>query len=220
VYSRDYADRTLHFEASGGLVNSSLVMRDRETDSYWSIMKGRSTAGELRGTKLQELPGGRKTRWRNWLRNRPDTKVLSVQGREHADDSYEDYWRDRRGFRGQRARDHRLETKEPIFAFERSGHTYAIAHSRLSDGRTLKLEGDSHLLLYRRPDAPLFESTDAFVSRAGFARDDGHWVELETGARFDPARSRFRGGKVERQRGFDTFWYNWSLNNADTKLLE
>lgn len=220
MYSRDYAGRTLHFEASGGLVNSSLIMRDRETDSYWSIMQGRSTAGALRGTKLQELPGARKARWRRWRKNHPKTKVLSVRGREHASDSYESYWQDRQGFRGQRARDRRLETKEPIFAFEHAGHNYAIAHSRLSNGRALKLEDDRYLLLYRRPNAPLFESTDAFVSRAGFARDDSHWVELETGARFDPERNRFRGGKVERQRGLDTFWYNWSLNNADTKILE
>ena len=195
-------------------------MQDRETDSYWSIMKGRSTAGRLRGTDLVELPGSEKTRWGDWVAEHPETKVLSVRGREHARDSYASYWRDPQGFRGQRAADRRLDTKQPIFAFKRGGEHYAVAHDRIEAGRALQLPDGTRLLLYRPKNAPLFESTDAFTSRAGFALDDEAWVELETGATFDPKLSRFRGGKVTRLRGFDTFWYNWSLNNPDTHLLE
>ena len=38
VYDRQYDDETLSFEASGALKDGALVMRDRETDSWWSIM--------------------------------------------------------------------------------------------------------------------------------------------------------------------------------------
>lgn len=220
MYSRRYAGRELHFEASGGLVNSSLVMQDRETDSYWSIMKGRSTAGRLRGTALVELPGSETARWVDWRARHPDTVVLSVRGREYAADSYAAYWRDPRGFRGQRAADRRLETKQPIFAFEHAGEHYAAAHDRIGGGRALQLADGTRILLYRRQHAPLHESTDAFQSRAGFVKHDGRWVELESGAHFDPERGRFRGGRVASLNGFDTFWYNWSLNNPDTRLLE
>lgn len=130
------------------------------------------------------------------------------------------YWRDPKGFRGQRATDRRLDTKQPIFAFKHGGEHYAVSHARIEAGRALQLADGTRLLIYREKNAPLFESTDAFESRAGFALDDDAWVELETGATFDPKRSRFRGGKVTRLRGFDTFWYNWSLNNPDTHLLE
>ena len=220
MYSREYAGRELHFEASGGLVNSSLVMQDRETDTYWSIMKGSATAGRLEGTQLVELPGSEKARWADWVARHPDTQVLSVRGREHARDSYAAYWRDHRGFRGQQAKDHRLRTKAPIFAFERAGERYAVAHRRIEGGRTLNLPDGSRLFLYRRTGAPMFESTDAFVSQAGFANDDDRWIELESGAVFDPEEGDFRGRRVRSQKGFDTFWYNWSLNNPDTEILE
>ena len=220
MYSRHYAGQELHFEASGGLVNSSLVMQDRETDSYWSIMQGRATAGRLRGTRLVELPGSERTRWVDWVAKHPDTVVLSVRGREYARDSYASYWRDSRGFRGQSATDRRLKTKEPIFAFERAGEHYAVAHEHIEGGRALQLPDGSPLFLYRPKNAPMFESTHAFASRAGFVYDDDRWVELETGAAFDPKRGGFRGGRVSSLSGFDTFWYNWSLNNPDTHLLE
>ncbi len=220
MYSRQYGDRELHFEASGGLVNSSLVMQDRETDSFWSIMQGRATAGELRGTRLVRLPGSQKARWREWRSRHPDTRVLSVRGRQYAPDGYEHYWSDPNGFRGQNADDQRLASKAPIFAFEKNDTRYAIAHARIEGGLTLQLRGDFRLFLYRKKNAPLFESTEAFVSRAGFVRDGDRWIELETGAAFEPEGSRFRGGRVRSLSGFDTFWYNWSLNNPDTILLE
>ena len=40
VYARKYGEQLLGFEPSGGLVNGSLVMRDFETDSFWSLMTG------------------------------------------------------------------------------------------------------------------------------------------------------------------------------------
>lgn len=200
-------------------MNSSLIMQDRETDSYWSIMKGRATAGALRGTRLAELSGSEKARWADWRAHHPHTVVLSVEGREHEGDVYAGYWEDGRGFRGQRARDGRLPTKAPIFAFERGAHRYAVAHALVEGGHVAALEGVGFVFLYRPKGAPLFASTRAFTSRAGFVRDAGRWVEIESGALFDPERGRFVGGRVSAQKGLDTFWYNWSLNNPDTQLI-
>ena len=146
--------------------------------------------------------------------------MLSVRGREHAPDAYAGYWTDPRGFRGQQASDRRLATKTPVFAFERDGVRYSTPHERAEGGRTLRLADETRIFVYREAGAAQFESTRAFVSRAGFARDGADWVELETGAVFDAERSRFRGGRVRTLNGFDTFWYNWSLNNPDAVLLE
>ena len=47
------------------------------------------------------------------------------------------------------------------------------------------------------------------------------WLEESTGAVFDPGSGRFQGAASSRRlSGFDTFWYNWSLNNPDTRLLQ
>ena len=83
MYGREYGGLTLSFEASGALKESSLVMRDLETDSWWSIMTGDAIGGELEGTRLEELPVGEKVRWEEWRRRHPDTLVLTLRDMEH-----------------------------------------------------------------------------------------------------------------------------------------
>ena len=61
-------------------MQGSLVMQDKETDSYWSIMTGKSEGGAQGGTRLNELPVGVKLQWKEWVRRHPDTVVLSVDG--------------------------------------------------------------------------------------------------------------------------------------------
>ena len=156
MYSRDYRGKTVRFEASGGLVNSSLVMQDRETDTYWAIMEGKAEAGELEGTELVELPVGEKIQWRQWLRKHPDTLVLSVDGKQDAPDSYSRYFREETGFRGQNATDARLPTKEPIFAFRSGGVAYAVPHRVIENGAAFTLSNGTHVLLFRRAGASMF----------------------------------------------------------------
>ena len=52
----------------------------------------------------------------------------------------------------------------------------------------------------------------------GFVDDEGVWHHV-TGESFDPQLMEF-DGEIERLGGFDTFWYTWSLNNPETRLLE
>ncbi len=47
-------------------MEASLVMRDRETDSWWSIMTSTAIGGAMAGADLVELPLGEKTTWRSW----------------------------------------------------------------------------------------------------------------------------------------------------------
>ena len=218
MYSRDYRGRTVNFEASGGLVNASLVIQDEQTDTYWSIMKGEAVAGELSGEQLVELPVGEKIQWRHWKERHPDTLVLSVNGREDGPDGYRDYFRDSRGFGGASAKDDRLETKTPVFAFHRGTESYAVTQKSIEDGTVFVLEDGASVFLYRRKGSSMFHSTHAFISTSGFEQQNGVWVEKGSGARFDKTSGEFSG--VESLGGFDTFWYNFSLSNPETLLLE
>jgi len=220
VYGRDYAGKTLRFEASGGLLNSSLVMQDKETDTYWSIMTGSAIGGELEGTELEELPVFEKVQWKDWVEEHPDTLVLSVRGTEDPMvNPYDGYFTGERGYRGATAEDDRLPTMEPIYAFMRGERPYAVAHVELAGGRTFELDDDTHVLLYRGQDDELFRGTAAYRSTAGFRQEDGTWIEAGTGSRFDTGSREFSGGSVERLGGIDTFWYTWSLTHDDTELL-
>jgi uncharacterized protein DUF3179 len=111
VYGRRYAEQELRFEASGGLMHSALVTRDKETGSYWPIMTGVAAAGKMKGTPLQELPVGVKMPWRDWVREHPDTVVLSVDGVEHVENNpYDQYFASDSGFQESSAKDKRLPT--------------------------------------------------------------------------------------------------------------
>ncbi len=210
----------LHFEASGGLAHASLVMQDQQTDTYWSIMKGQAIAGALSGEKLVELPYGKKMSWKEWRELHPDTLVLSVNGREDAGDGYADYYKSSRGFRDIEAKDERLKTKEPIYAFHHQDTAYAARAKSLEDGGRFTLADGTSVFLYRRKGSEIFDSTTAYRSEDGFEKRGKDWFEKGTGARFDAERVTFEGGEVETLEGFDTFWYTWSLNNPETKLLE
>jgi hypothetical protein len=218
VYGRQYDGKTLRFEPSGGLANGALILQDKETDTYWSIMEGRAVQGKLSGTKLVELPLGEKMQWRYWREKHPDTLVLSVGGREDAPNGYSGYYAGSRGTFAD-ATDERLPSMAPVFAFQHEGVAYAVPLEDFEGGKIYALEDGAQAFLYRRRGASMFQSTDAYLSSSGLERRDGLFVELQSGAAFDPGRSSFGDAAVPPLLGFDTFWYTWSLANPETRLL-
>ena len=225
MYGREIAGKIRTFEASGGLIHSSLVMQDRESDTYWGIMTAKAIGGLLKGAELQELPWGTKTQWRYWIKKHPETLVLSVTGAEHVSyNPYKPYFASEKGFRGNEATDKRLETKDPVFAFRYKGRKYATIHKEIEGGQIFDL-GDIEVLLYRTMGSSIFISTQAFViiEKKVFQKKDGEWINSDSGNKFELSSSAFHSfseaGTLQRLVGFDTFWYNWSLSNPDTKLL-
>jgi len=230
VYDRNYAGKKLNFEPSGGLMNASLVMQDKQTDTYWSIMSGRAEAGELGGSALIELPVGEKMSWAQWHAKHPDTLVLSVTRRmpdgrtvtvqDPGTDGYGAYFSSDKGFRGAAATDARLETKDQIHAFLHAGLAYAIDLRGVAGGASFKLHDGTSVFIFRDSADAMFRGSAAFLSKRGFDAVEGAWVERATGARFDVSTRDFGEAGVERLNGFDTFWYTWSLTHRDTKLLQ
>lgn len=219
VYDRRVAGRELRFEPSGVLMHGSIVMQDKETDSFWPLLHEKALYGELLGQGLERVPGATKARFADWVREHPDTLVWSLHGHQFlSPNPMLRYLASSYGYSGMLAEDQRLATKEPVFGFARSGQHYAAVASDLSDGRVFRLSGES-VLLYRPPGATLNDATRAWTSRSGFVREGERWVEIGTRARFEPARAGFVGGEPAAIEGFDTFWYVWSLNYPDTALL-
>jgi hypothetical protein len=222
VYDRQYDDKIYTFEPSGGLVNATLVMQDFETDSYWSIMTHQAIEGVKKGTKLKELPIGIKIQWEEWVEKYPQTLVLSVDGKEDSKTGYISYFNSPKGFRGIRATDRRLESKEQIFTFEYENKKYAVLNESIEGGKVFDL-GNARIFLYRPEDAEMFYSTVAYLTKSlGFVKVDNGWKEIESECVFTPETESFTGGKAscpQRFNGFDTFWYTWSLNNPETELL-
>jgi hypothetical protein len=208
-------DQMLNFEASGALMDASLVMRDRETDSWWSIMTSTAIGGDLNGADLMALLAGEKATWKDWRQRHPDTLVLSVGGEEHVDNNpYDNYFDSEETFRGIEISDKRLEPKTPIYTFWFHGEPYAVPHSAFKGGRLFEVDGidGRQLLLYRTKKGPIFESSRAYLVNE----------EKASGRKAKDLVAMVDSGSdegIELLPGFDTFWYNWVAVNGNTHLI-
>ena len=209
MYDRVIRGRELNFEASGALWQASLVMRDRETDSWWSIMTSAAIGGELDGADLVELPYGEKTTWGDWRTLHPDSLVLSVDGRQHeARNPYDEYFADDRTFRDLEIADRRLPAKEPIFSFFLDGVPFAVPHAAVEGRRLFEVAG-VRLLLIREPRAAMFASTRAWRVPEG----------TDVGLSEMPPDGGLRAAGFVPLAGIDTFWYNWAAVNQGSTIL-
>ena len=75
VYARSLGSATYTFQVSGMLWRNSLVMIDRETETWWSHITGRALQGPHRGAQLQVLDSVQ-TSWKQWFTMHPETTVL------------------------------------------------------------------------------------------------------------------------------------------------
>ncbi len=77
VFSAQDKDLRFTFGVSGLLYNSDVLLYDRQTQSLWSQILGKSISGPLKGIKLNLLPSSHTT-WRQWRQQYPDSQVLST----------------------------------------------------------------------------------------------------------------------------------------------
>lgn len=208
-------------------MDAALIMRDRETDSWWSIMTGSAIGGELDGSPLKEIAdAGTKTTWGEWRKLHPDTKVLSVDGAEHSDrNPYENYFTSDGTFRDLKIDDDRLEPKANIFAFRYSPllpqkhrvleKEFAVPHSAIEGGKWFPVtsdDGEQGVWLYREPGVSMFASTQAYLVTRSLASS--------IAGPEDAAKLAASDDSVRAIAGFDTFWYTWVAVNSDTEVLQ
>ncbi len=95
VYSGKIEDKVFTFGVSGRLYKSNVLIYDHQTESLWSQLKETAIAGPMVGKKLKKISAERTT-WKHWLKNHPQTKVLSTDTgyrRSYNVDPYEGYYR-------------------------------------------------------------------------------------------------------------------------------
>jgi|TARA_B100001964_G_scaffold213125_1_gene249775 hypothetical protein len=225
VYSRVIDDEVVTFDTSGGLLNASLVMIDHESTSYWSIMSGRAIWGRHRGRPLQVVPGADKTTYGDWRDRHPHTRVLSVDGNEHATLSqrYDRYFASPEGFRSMSSGDDRLVDKDLLYGLHEAGTSWAVPHTRIGGGAVVAI-GEKRLFLWRRPgDSPFQGSAAWWLAAADTLQPQGKSWLLRRGAdnyRFDVSNRAFPEAlDLRPATGFDTYWYVWSLTNPDTRVI-
>ena len=164
VLDRRVAGQTLTFENSGAIWKDMLVLKDRETGTYWTPATGRALSGPLEGEALTVLPSAVTTA-EAWRELYPSTVCLEtgelsavpLRLRLYAMSNWE-------GVSGGKATDRRFGPKETVYFV--AGRTDALAFqaSQLRekksvdatlDGASITLEWDGAVRAPRawKPDA-------------------------------------------------------------------
>jgi len=143
VLDRRVAGRTLTFENSGALWKDMLVLRDRETGTYWTPATGRALSGPLSGETLTILPAAVTTA-EAWRELYPSTVCLDTGNlsavplrlRLYAMSSWE-------GVSGKKTSDRRFKPKEEVFFVPGTKEALAFTAAEIREKRTAaaSLEG-------------------------------------------------------------------------------
>jgi hypothetical protein len=146
---RRVAGRTLTFENSGALWRDMLVLRDKETGTYWSPATGVALSGPLEGERLRLLPGAVVTTADAWQELVPETVCLdtgemssvSLQLKLYGTSAME-------GLSGKKVEDRRYGPKDKVFVVAEGGESLAFSAAELRKRKSasVPLAGESLLL--------------------------------------------------------------------------
>ena len=146
---RRVAGRTLTFENSGALWRDMLVLRDKETGTYWSPATGAALSGPLEGERLQLLPAAVVTTADAWEELNPETacmdtgelSAVSLQLRLYGTSPME-------GLSGRKIEDRRYAPKDRVFVVADGGQAVAFSAAELRKRKsaTVSLAQDTVVL--------------------------------------------------------------------------
>lgn len=219
------------FGTSGDLVNSNLLMYDRETDSRWPQILAEAITGPARGERLTEIPVDWTT-WGRWHGQHPDTRVLSTKTghlRDYGRDPYGSYtplggyYAEGSGrFFGVMHEDGRLDDKEVVIGMKQGRRRLAVRKELLRERKLVAAE------LGGRPVAVLYDPR-LDEGRGFLAEADGKPLRLEpagegryadqSGATWDALGRSESGAPLPRLVSYDVMWFSWVAFFPETTLV-
>ncbi|MGH3863800.1 DUF3179 domain-containing protein [Actinokineospora sp.] len=135
----------LTFGTTGNLVNSNLLMYDRQSESEWPQLIGAAIRGPRKGQRLGTVPLVWAS-WKAWRTTHPDTKVLSTETgslRSYGKDPYGSYPR-RSGYYVEGrpifpvlATDNRFPAKEVVIGISTGERTVAVHRELVRRARSV-----------------------------------------------------------------------------------
>jgi len=143
ILDRRVAGRTLTFENSGALWKDMLVLRDKETGTYWTPATGRALSGPLAGESLTVLPSTMTTAeaWRELYPatvclDTGDLSAVPLRLRLYAMSPWE-------GVSGEKTKDTRFKPKEEVFYVAGANEALAFTAAEIRQKKSVAatLEG-------------------------------------------------------------------------------
>ncbi len=242
AYDRRVGDRILDFGTSGALLNSSLVMYDRQTESLWSHYTGQAVVGHLVGSELDLIPV-QTVSFEAFLASHPDGRVLSLDtghSRRYGQNPYEFYDSNNRPFLFSGPTDDRLEPITRVVALRDGAEGAVIPNDVLAERRVVPFTfAGRELVALFEPgtasalDSPLIEegrdvgATGVFVGSVDgrlldlSVADGGGFVDAATGVVYDilGQPSDPVGAALEPVEHLDTFWFAAAAFYPDIEII-
>ena len=244
AYDRRVGERILDFGTSGALLNSSLVMYDRQTESLWSHYTGQAVVGHLTGAQLDLIPV-QTVSFEAFLAAHPGGTVLSLDtghGRSYGQNPYDFYDNpDSTPFLFGGPFDDRLDPMTRVVALRGGGEASAvIPYDVLAERRVVPFTfgGRELVALYEPGTASaldtrvIAEGRDVGATGVFVRSVDGRRLELEatsaggfsdsdTGAVFDIlGRSPGSDARLEAVEHLDTFWFAAAAFYPDAQIID
>jgi len=241
AYDRRVGTRVLTFGTSGLLLNSSLVMYDRQTETLWSHFTGEGIIGMLTGVQLEKLSVAM-VPWLAWRDAHPDSLVLSRSTgftRNYGSNPYPGYDDvNSTPFLFEGKVDGRFTAMTRIIGINRGDAAVAVPLLQLRDQRVVPIQiGDEHFVVWWAPgtssaldagnvaDGVDVGATGAFIpvvdgQALTFTASGDRFVDDQTGSTWNllgrATSGPLAGRQLEAVVHVDTFWFAWSVFRPDT----
>ena len=243
AYDRRVGDRILDFGTSGALLNSSLVMYDRQTESLWSHYTGQAVVGHLVGAELDLIPV-QTVSFEAFLASHPDGHVLSLDTghfRRYGQNPYESYDSNNRPFLFSGPTDDRLEPITKVVALRDGAEAAVIPNDVLAERRVVPFTfaGRELVALFEPGTASALDNalieegrdvgaTGVFVRSVDgrlldlSVADGGGFIDAASGVVYDIlGRPSGSGGTdaLEPVEHLDTFWFAAAAFYPDAEII-
>lgn len=230
---RPHEGEPFTFGTTGDLVNSNLLMYDRQTDSRWPQILGQAILG-LKGQVLEEVPLDWTT-WGRWRATHPETVVLSTKTgflRPYGTDPYGSYNYNGQGelagyYKPGQGRNlyfplmresSRFDEKEVMLGVKLGSDHLAIRKALLRQRSAIMttMDGSPVAVLYD----PALDAGRAYLARGSGqvlnltpAAQPGLYVDRSSGSTWDAlgrgASGRLANSDLQRIVSFDVMWLGW-----------
>ena len=237
MYSRELDGETYTFGVSGKLLRDALLMYDHQTRSLWSHITGEAMAGELKGKRLKMLAGTPRINWKDWKRNHPLTKVLSVPSdprrpeklrQDPIVDNYAQYHASPiAGISGTRYTDDRLMDKALVVGVRvnesyraypfRSFRRRSVINDEVGNAPVLAfhdLKSNATAVFLRTVEGQTLTFEQARGYTVKDTTTDTTW-NLITGM---ATKGKLKGHTLERLPAMNIYWFAWARYHPDTTI--
>ena len=245
VFERTVNGMVLDFGTSGNLRNSDLVMRDRQTESWWQQLTGEGLVGVMAGAKLKFLAAPIVS-WTDFMTLQPDGEVLSKDTglrRRYGENPYVGYDTvDQPPFLYTGELDGRLQPKERVAAITIDGVDAAFPYSLLTEEGVVnypvngtdvavffKLGTNSalgHEIISFAQDIGSTAVYDAEIGgqKLTFSSAGDVFLDAETGSTWnilgEAVDGPMTGEKLTKIVHGDHFWFAWGAFKPDTLIYQ